>query len=128
MLENCARCSKNTRIDKRFHIFPFWIPVRNLLSHVYYIIFIINFSGLIDRTIWKSKSGYFPYTDFNISSLMGIYIFQYKGNWQKVTETARNLGQTITKFDSESQTLLGFFFSFIKKNFYADINSESLLM
>lgn len=28
-----------------------------------------------------------PYTDFNVSSMMGIYIYQYKGNSQKVTKT-----------------------------------------
>lgn len=56
---------------------------------------------------------------------MGIYIYQYKGFSE--SDKNRNLGHTITKFDLESQTLV-FFYSFIKKNFYAVINSESLLM
>lgn len=29
-----SKMFKNTKIDKRFHIFPFQIPVRNLLSVV----------------------------------------------------------------------------------------------
>lgn len=74
----------------------------------------------------EEEIGMFSLYRFNVSSMMGIYIYQYKGFTE--SDKNRNLGHTITKFDSESQTLVVFFYSFIKRNFYAVINSESLLM